>query len=138
MVRIGEKLRQRARALGFSDAEVARRLDLSPSRYGHYVKDTREPDFLTLERICRVLDTTPNYLFGFEGLPKAATEEGALRREIFETLLSMEKGDLCTARRVVQALAQTRDGAASGQAAEKRTQSEMRRREKPKGEEAEN
>lgn len=52
--------RERARQLGLSDADVARRADLSERRYGHYVRGTREPDFSTLLRICDVLDVTPN------------------------------------------------------------------------------
>ena len=57
-----ERLRERARQLGLSDAEVARRIGLEERRYGHYVRGAREPDFATLLRICSVLDLTPNEL----------------------------------------------------------------------------
>lgn len=61
---LGEKLRHRARELGLTDTEVARRLGLSQARYAHYVKDKREPDFRTFLNICRILATSPDRLFG--------------------------------------------------------------------------
>lgn len=57
-----KRLRERARQLELSDAEVARRAGLAERRYGHYVRGLREPDFATLIRICAVLDVTPNDL----------------------------------------------------------------------------
>lgn len=68
---LGEKLRQRARELGLTDTEVARRLGLSQARYAHYVNDKREPDFRTFVNICRILSTSPDHLFGLDapGLP---------------------------------------------------------------------
>ena len=57
-----KRLRERARQLGLTDAEVGRRSGLAERRYGHYARGTREPDFATLLRICAVLDATPNDL----------------------------------------------------------------------------
>ena len=68
MQEFGQALRRRAGELGLSDAEVARRLGLDIGRYGNYVRGTREPDFRTFLRICRVLLTTPNALLGVEDL----------------------------------------------------------------------
>ena len=62
-----KRLREGARTLNLSDAEVARRAGLHERRYGHYVTGNREPNLETLVRICAVLATTPNYLLGFEG-----------------------------------------------------------------------
>jgi len=59
---LGEKIRARARAISLSDAEVARRLELTPSRFGRYVRDDREPDIGLLLRICAVLGCTPTDL----------------------------------------------------------------------------
>jgi len=52
---LGERLRARARELGWSDAEVARRVGLAQTRYANYVTDRHEPDLATLVRICTVL-----------------------------------------------------------------------------------
>ena len=57
-------LRRRASELGISNAEVARRADLSERRYGNYVTGRRQPDFTTLLRIAEVLETSPNVLLG--------------------------------------------------------------------------
>lgn len=55
-------LRKRAKELGLSNAEVARRARLSERRYGNYVSGRRESDLATLVRIASVLATTPNDL----------------------------------------------------------------------------
>lgn len=60
----GERLRSRARELGMSDSEVARRLGLTQRRYSSYVNQTREPSFADLLRICAVLSTTPDVILG--------------------------------------------------------------------------
>jgi transcriptional regulator with XRE-family HTH domain len=54
------RIRERARELGLSDAEVARRAGLSERRYGYYATGEREPSLPTLVRICGVLAATPN------------------------------------------------------------------------------
>lgn len=64
MHNFADNLRKRAAELGISNAEVARRADLSERRYGNYVTGRREPDFTTLLRIAAVLETTPNVLLG--------------------------------------------------------------------------
>jgi transcriptional regulator with XRE-family HTH domain len=106
---LGEKLRARARELGVSDTEVARRLGLSQSRYANYVANKREPDFATLVRICRVLGTTPDLLLGFGAIPEASSEDERLRQEIQAALLSMRGKALQIAAEVVAALAARRD-----------------------------
>ncbi|MGE3279923.1 MAG: helix-turn-helix domain-containing protein [Alphaproteobacteria bacterium] len=64
-VSLGPGLRRRGDELGLSQAEVARQVGISPERYGQYVRDEREPDFDTLDEICRVLKTTPDALLGY-------------------------------------------------------------------------
>ena len=60
-----ERLKARARELGIPDAEVARRVDLAPTRYSNYVNSRREPDLRMFARICRALATTPDAILGF-------------------------------------------------------------------------
>jgi transcriptional regulator with XRE-family HTH domain len=74
-----KRLRDRAQQLKLSDAEVARRAGLAERRYGHYVRDTHEPDYATLVRICEALDVTPNDLL----LPAPA-----VRQSLQDRLLS--------------------------------------------------
>ncbi len=119
---LGEKLRQRARELGLTDTEVARRLGLSQARYAHYVNDRREPDFRTFLKICRILCTSPDRLFAVEapdrppGLseppgpdalddwPAADSEETILRDRIQAAVEAMEVATLRTAATVMDAL----------------------------------
>jgi transcriptional regulator with XRE-family HTH domain len=68
-----KRLRDRARQLNLSDAEVARRAGLAERRYGHYVRSTHEPDYATLVRICEALDVTPNDLL----LPAPAARQSS-------------------------------------------------------------
>lgn len=59
-----KRLRERARQLGISNAEAARRVGLDERRYAHYVSGRREPDLATLKLIAAALGTTPNWLLG--------------------------------------------------------------------------
>ena len=69
-------MRRRAKELGRSDAEIARRAGISARRYSNYVNDKREPDYDLLLKICTALDATPNYVFGIEDAPPASLHVG--------------------------------------------------------------
>lgn len=60
----GGRLRARAKELGLSNSEVARRLGLRQARYSNYVNDDREPDLSTLVRICQTLHISADQLLG--------------------------------------------------------------------------
>lgn len=74
----GERLRLRAKALGMTDSEVARRLGLSQGRYSNYVNGIVEPDLGTLVRIARALGMTADEALGVT--PPAAEDEGQVLR----------------------------------------------------------
>jgi transcriptional regulator with XRE-family HTH domain len=82
----GDRLRKRARLLGMSDAEVARRIGLGERRYAHYVADTREPDLATLVKICRTLDVTPNELLGVTDMREEPEERERLVSELLSVI----------------------------------------------------
>src|SRR5690606_33916702 len=69
-------LRNRAKELGISNAEAARRVGLSERRYGNYVSGRREPDLRTLVQIAVALQTSPDHLLSFGAV--SATDEGDL------------------------------------------------------------
>jgi transcriptional regulator with XRE-family HTH domain len=98
---LGQKLRLRAKELGFSNAEVARRAGLSERRYGFYVTGDREPDLSTLLRICKVLTTTPNVLLGFSDDGKEGTNRSVLVERLRTASRTLSEHDLQTL--VVQA-----------------------------------
>ena len=97
----GERLKARARELGLTDAAVARALDVGQRRYSAYANETREPDFGTLVRICRVLRTTPDAVLGFSQHPDAG--DPALVR-IAVAAGCMEGQDRARAAAVMEAL----------------------------------
>ncbi len=59
-----KRLQERAKQLGISNAEAARRAGLDERRYAHYASGRREPDLATLVKIGDALGTTPNWLLG--------------------------------------------------------------------------
>lgn len=101
---IGDRLRARARELGLSDSEVARRLGLSQARYANYVAENREADFETLLRICRVLGVTPNELLGFEARREPEGLE-RLRDRVAAAMQAMDPGTLELAADIMDVLA---------------------------------
>jgi transcriptional regulator with XRE-family HTH domain len=102
-----KRLRDRARELELSDAEVARRAGLAERRYGHYVRGTREPDFETLLRICAVLDVTPNDLLTIARL--SPDEHDRWLSRLTATARRLGIDDLRLAVRQVEVLAEHRD-----------------------------
>lgn len=63
---LAKRLKEQAKLLGLSGAEVARRSGLEERRYAHYVAGRRRPDVETLVAIASVLNTTPNHLLGVD------------------------------------------------------------------------
>jgi transcriptional regulator with XRE-family HTH domain len=98
---LGGRLRSRARELGLSNAEVARRAGLSERRYGFYVTNDHEPDLQTLLRICKVLATTPNVLLGISDEAKEGSRRAALAERLRVAGRALSESDLQTL--VVQA-----------------------------------
>ncbi len=108
MEQVGPRLRARALELQLSDAEVARRAGLLPTRYGHYVSGYREPDLATLVRICRVLALRPDTLLGYEEPAGPAGDGlGERRGRVAGFAAVMDKDTLDLALAVMQALAAT-------------------------------
>jgi transcriptional regulator with XRE-family HTH domain len=61
---LAKRLRERAKQLGISNAEAARRAGLDERRFAHYTSGRSEPDLSTLKTIAKALGTTPNWLLG--------------------------------------------------------------------------
>ena len=113
-----DRLKQRARELGLSDAEVARRAGLSETRYGHYVRGRNRIDLETLVRITWVLNTTPHAMMGLDaegnpmpGLPIAETSPRAgLTNRLTAIASALNDDDLETLVRLGETFAETRHG----------------------------
>ena len=64
VIKFHERLAERIEALGWSQAEAARRCGMSSQRFGNYYQGTRMPDVETLMRVARVLHTSTDWLLG--------------------------------------------------------------------------
>ena len=61
----GTRLRKLRTDKGYTQKEFARLLGVSPSAIGMYEQGRREPDNAVLVSMCKLLDTTADYLIGF-------------------------------------------------------------------------
>jgi|SRR5581483_3878813 len=108
MDQFASRLRQRAKELGISHAEVARRSGLGERRYGHYVSGRREPNLATLVRIARALQTTPNALLGVDARKSEASRKALLRDRLNFAASTLRESDLEAVIVQVEALANFR------------------------------
>ncbi|MDF1671834.1 MAG: helix-turn-helix transcriptional regulator [Roseovarius sp.] len=89
-----KKLRERAKQLGISNANAARRIGLDERRYAHYASGRREPDLLTLVKIAETLDTTPNWLLGISNYQEEEPKKAALIDRFSNAAYGMTINDL--------------------------------------------
>ncbi len=97
-------LRRRAEMLGISNAEVARRADLSDRRYGNYVSGRREPDLATLVRIAGVLGTSVDDLVGSSVEERSGTKEELFQERINSAVRALSHDDLQRVSIMIEAL----------------------------------
>jgi len=105
-----QRIRERARELGLSDAEVARRSGLSERRYGYYATGEREPNLATLIRICEVLAASPNDLLLPEGKPPPQSGRDRLLARIIAATENLMPVDLELAACQLECLMAHRSG----------------------------
>jgi transcriptional regulator with XRE-family HTH domain len=104
------RLRQRAKQLGISHAEAARRCGLSERRYGHYVSGIREPDLATLIRISQALETSPDALLGVSKNKGKQSRRSILKDCLVSATNGLRDQDLELAVVQIEALAKFRRG----------------------------
>lgn len=94
-------LRKRAKELGISNAEAARRIGLSERRYAHYITGAREPDLASLVRIAVALLTTPDVLLGVGEAKRTPTKRALMKDRLSSAVDVM--GDRELDQTVIQA-----------------------------------
>lgn len=107
MEEFARKLRERADALGVSNAELARRCGLGERQYAYYVSGQREPNLQTLVKIARVLKTTSDELLGMSD-PPSQTERARLMDRLNVAAASLKDVELRTVVTQTEALANSR------------------------------
>lgn len=103
-----QRIRHRARILGLSDAEVARRAGLTERRYGNYVAGIREPDLATVVKIAAALSTTPNHLLGVEPDTAPKSDRERFTARLLGAVNALTTDDLERVTVQVEALARHR------------------------------
>ncbi|WP_455270894.1 helix-turn-helix domain-containing protein [Rhizobium herbae] len=101
-------LRRRAEKLGISNAEVARRANLSDRRYGNYVSGRREPDLATLIRIAGVLGASVDELVGSNLEERSGTKEELFQERIHAAVRALGQDDLQRLVIMIEALVMAR------------------------------
>jgi transcriptional regulator with XRE-family HTH domain len=122
----GARLAARARELGLSNAEVARRTGLSERRFGNYVADYREPDLQTLASLTKVLLVTSDALLGLSS-ETGKDQSDRLLEQIETALRQLPASDLELIWVQLRAVAEWRNGLSGGVT---RQSSDIRRRKK--------
>lgn len=103
MKQLAQALKDRARELNLTNAEVARRAGLLERRYGNYAAGVREPDLATFVRIAEVLETTPDALLGIAKTGKS-TDKDRLIDQLTSAAKALTKAELDTVVKQVTAL----------------------------------
>ena len=70
----GQRHRDLRLKKGLTQKELAYKLGVSPSAVGMYEQGRREPENALLSELCRILDTTTDYLIGFTKTPQDVGE----------------------------------------------------------------
>ncbi|MBN9529717.1 MAG: helix-turn-helix transcriptional regulator [Alphaproteobacteria bacterium] len=73
----GRRLRALSLRQGLTDTELAGRLGISTTRYGHYARGRNEPGLAMLHALCGALDLSPNDLLGYGADQAASRRKGA-------------------------------------------------------------
>lgn len=104
----GERIRDRARSLKLTDGELARRLNIDPSRLGKYIRDEREPDLTMLLKICSVLDVGVDQLL-LPLTPAVPAARDQLISRVVSACRALNDPELEMIARIVDAAAAGRD-----------------------------
>ncbi len=101
-------MRERADALGISNAEAARRAGLDERRYAHYISGRNEPDLATMIKIAEILGTTPNWLLGVDEMEDSDPNKAALIERFKNASRTLDLRDVETCVIQIEALAAKR------------------------------
>ena len=59
---VSEKIKELRKALGLNQKQLAEKAGLSAPVISYYESNQRLPDFVSLHRLCKALNTNPNVL----------------------------------------------------------------------------
>jgi transcriptional regulator with XRE-family HTH domain len=95
------RLSQAIARLPGSQADVAKKLGLSPKRLNNYVLGKRQPSLDDLANICVNLEISPNWLLGYRDVP---TELPADERELLQSFRILTPQQQSTVTELLRAM----------------------------------
>lgn len=94
-MKLSNRMRELRRINGFSQEDIAKRLDISTSAYGFYEQGKTVPNAKTLEFLADMYEVTVDYLLGRSSNPRLkARDEVDIARNVEEMKQSLENGSL--------------------------------------------
>lgn len=85
----GNRLKKLRTEKGYTQKEFAQLVGVSTSAIGMYEQGRREPENAVLTSMCKLLNTTPDYLIGFSS-PKEEQEIGKVIDDFTKILMSQQ------------------------------------------------
>lgn len=94
-MKLSNRMRELRRMNGFSQEDIAKKLDISTSAYGFYEQGKTVPNAKTLEFLADMYEVTVDYLLGRSSNPRLKTrDEVDIARNVEEMKQSLENGSL--------------------------------------------
>ena len=88
-----ERLKELRENLGLTQKQLGKLLNVSASTICGYERGSKTPSDLMIKNLCIVLNTTPNYLFGFD-IVTSNDKNIFISNEDFEILMELKKYNL--------------------------------------------
>lgn len=88
---LARKIKELRKKSGLTQAELAEKLEISPSAVGMYEQGRREPDNKTLSRICRILDASGDYVLDLNEAYQSHSQNADIYHVISDFIENLEK-----------------------------------------------
>lgn len=87
---LAKKIKELRKKSGLTQAELADKLEISPSAVGMYEQGRREPDNHTLSKICRVLDASGDYVLDLDEASEIHKQKSEIYSVISDFIKNLE------------------------------------------------
>ena len=91
MATMGERIKQLRKENGWTQTELAAKLDVTKGTVSTWETDSRRPGFDKLDQLCDLFDRSMDYVSGLSDIPGHSR---ITREEAFDLMLSVEEEEL--------------------------------------------